>query len=211
MSSVKEMQIFLSINGLELNESHGFDESDLETLSRWISLAQLPVKMDGKSLRPENSLTMLCNVPILDSNQAWSVLSTYFKCEKTVDGTFFVPSVGRDPFSLTNEEDEVSYYNSIEELRASIRCYGLKYAKPEDQTLVSIFLWASLSKVDPFVIVPLETDGQGKGAVERSESQCDGGNTEKIDNKNTSNVEKKNDANVSNIIPETINKSKKTG
>jgi hypothetical protein len=199
---VESAQQFIALHGLEIRpeHQHDLDADKLEILSRWISLAHLPTRVDKEYIRPHNSLDILCSIEVLDSNTAWNTLCYHydFQCSSTKDGRLYAPNVGFSWDRLSCQEIKQQYFDSIEELRQYIRAHGMKGGIKESKELVSIMLWASGADVDPFITIQeeREVDGNVSNVEEKLNNKEVDGNVSNVEEKLNNNEV---DVNISNL------------
>ena len=168
---VEQMRIFFATHGLEIGSAfqNACDDDELEKLSKWISLALLPTRLNGESLHSESSLQLLPTLPALDSVQAWALLCDHFGCRIDNNKQFHAPCVGETFLPIARERCD--FFDSIEDLRKCIRCNGLSSKFALDDNFCSIILWASSADVNPFILI------EQKDAVENTMQSDNSKNT----------------------------------
>ncbi len=140
----EELQIHFCKKGLPPGASDVLTAEEMKLVTRFVSVAHLPKKVNGFRLQGDNSILLLSHLPggsSFDNSKAWDFLCDHFGA-KVVDNHYRVECIG------TKYENVEKNYKSIEEVREAIRCYGLHNNRRNDDDVVkchaAIILWSSV-------------------------------------------------------------------
>ncbi len=171
--SPQDLQMFLSLKGIEIKPEHDLSDNERELISRWLSIAHLPTRINKHHISSQAGVDLLLEKDPMDSDEAWELLCSSDYESKMCQQQFYVPRVNESLY----DHEYMQFFDSIEEVRKYIRSHGIKRLSKHADNVnhVRLILWASLADVNPFIEDSLEceksNDDENKGANELSNDQ----------------------------------------
>ena len=162
-TSPEEMLQHLNRFGVSAKAMKGLTEEERTSVTRMISMSNLPKKIGSHSLNPDTSQVLLSNLfggGSFDDDRAWAALVSYFGGQNP-DGEY----------SLGLEHDSFPHCMNLSEVREAIRKGLLNHIggkdEDKDEAYAALILWASV------LPIPLIQDDQNE---DRDDIEDEGGN-----------------------------------